>query len=240
MNGRTHAMIGGSIVPIVTLGTGMPLPECTVLAVVSAGFSLGPDIDHPDSTISKSLGHTTHLVFRALSASARTMVSSGPDRSSVAYMKMHFPKRDPMHRSLTHTLVFTAAMGGYAYLMGHHRVSVAILALLSVLVCRRLLIRRWQQAFLLGGGFAVVAASLTMPIPADRIALAATAGWLSHVIADACTTSGVPVLWPLKIKGRRWWRLRILGSWLKTGEPKEYLAAIGVVAAMTIPYFLMA
>ena len=237
MNGRTHVLIGGSLVPIITFGTGMPLSECAVLAVVSAGFSLGPDIDHPESTVSRSLGKSTHLVFHAMSTAARTVLSSRYDR--VRFEAAKFRGIDPSHRSLTHTLVFTAAMGGFAYLMAHHRISLAILAALSVLVCRRLVARRWQQGFLLGGGLAMVAASLSMPITAEHIALAAMGGWLSHVIADACTTGGVPLLWPLKYKGRYWWRLRILGGWLESGEPKEYVAAIGVVAAMTIPYLLM-
>lgn len=31
-------------------------------------------------------------------------------------------------------------------------------------------------------------------------------GCVIHVLGDACTRSGVPLLWPLRIRGRRWRR----------------------------------
>ena len=37
---------------------------------------------------------------------------------------------------------------------------------------------------------------------------AVTFGWLTHLFGDMLTVSGVPILFPLKRKGKRWWDYR--------------------------------
>jgi len=54
------------------------------------------------------------------------------------------------------------------------------------------------------------------------------AGWLSHLLADACTRMGVPLLWPLPVRGRRWHMVR-LGR-LRSGAASDWVvAAVAVV-----------
>jgi membrane-bound metal-dependent hydrolase YbcI (DUF457 family) len=36
-------------------------------------------------------------------------------------------------------------------------------------------------------------------------------GWLTHIVGDAVTKGGCPLLWPVMIGGRRWHRLRLPG-----------------------------
>jgi len=237
MNGRTHALIGCAIVPPTAVVSGLSLPETTVLTVISAGFALGPDIDHPNSTISRALGRPVHELLHGMSTAARTVLASPMDR--IRFQAAEHRGIDPSHRSLTHTLIFSVAMGGLAYLVGHSAMAVAVMAAVCMAVCRKLVPRVSQFAFW-GGALAVLALGAYTTLSPRQVALAAAAGWFSHVVADACTTAGVPVLWPLKVKGRRWWRFRPLGSWLKSGESKEMLAAIGVALVMNIPPYVLA
>jgi membrane-bound metal-dependent hydrolase YbcI (DUF457 family) len=237
MNGRTHALIGCSIVPVTALGSGMSVSECAVLTAVSAGFSLGPDIDHPNSTITRALGTPVHHLFHGLATAALSVLSSGSDlraRTRAADQGI-----DPSHRGLTHTLIFTVAVAGAVYGIGHSDMATAVMAAACVAVCRKLVPGRWQMS-LIGAALAMLAFGAYVSTTPQQVALAAGAGWLSHVIADSCTTAGVPVLWPLKIKGRRWWRLRLLGGWLKSGERKESWAALGVTTVMNlVPYLIL-
>lgn len=44
----------------------------------------------------------------------------------------------------------------------------------------------------------------------DWIAFAIGFGYLAHILGDALTVAGVPLLFPFKIKGKRWYDIRIL------------------------------
>jgi inner membrane protein len=45
-----------------------------------------------------------------------------------------------------------------------------------------------------------VLAAATVPEPYQNYALAAAAGWCSHIILDALTVAGVPLFWPVRFK----------------------------------------
>lgn len=207
-----------------------------MLSAISAGFALGPDIDHPNSTITRAIGQPVHLAFHGMSTASRNVRATVYDRRRFAEAR----KRgiDPSHRALTHTLVFTGVMGCVAYLVGHSSVLTAALAGVSVVICRKLVPGR-LQAVTFGAAAAVAMLGASVEFSPDAVALAATAGWLSHVIADSCTTAGVPAMWPMKVKGRYWWRLRLLGGWLRSGEPKEYGVAFGISVVMNLPQLVL-
>jgi membrane-bound metal-dependent hydrolase YbcI (DUF457 family) len=59
------------------------------------------------------------------------------------------------------------------------------------------------QAVLAAGAFAGLQAFLP-PGLAAFVAVALFLGQLTHSLGDACTNSGVPLLWPVMIGGRRW------------------------------------
>jgi membrane-bound metal-dependent hydrolase YbcI (DUF457 family) len=61
---------------------------------------------------------------------------------------------------------------------------------------------------------AVVIGVLTFQLPTStdysKIGLAFGVGWMIHIIGDMFTTQGVPVLFPIPIKGHLWWHVRLL------------------------------
>lgn len=38
----------------------------------------------------------------------------------------------------------------------------------------------------------------------------ASFGFITHIIGDLFTPMGVPLFWPIKVRGRRWWKVRIM------------------------------
>lgn len=243
MNGRTHAIIGASLVPLSVITAGMEIHDAAVLTAVAAGFALGPDIDHPNATISRSSPRFAHEMFHGLSEIVLRLVSTKSDRMHAA----NASKRgiDPAHRALTHTLLFSVTAAGIGYLCAQTQVGLALLAFLSVMACRALLDRnrvesgRWGRSLMTGAACAVAAFAFFASIPPEHVGFVAWIGWMSHIIADSCTKAGVPFLWPLKINGRRWWRLRLLGGWLASGEAKEWIAAAGVMVSMNAAQWVL-
>lgn len=59
------------------------------------------------------------------------------------------------------------------------------------------------QAVLAAGAFAGLQACMVASV-ALFVAVALFLGQLTHSLGDACTNSGVPLLWPVMIRGRRW------------------------------------
>lgn len=55
-----------------------------------------------------------------------------------------------------------------------------------------------------------------------NLVLALAAGCVSHIVADALNTPGVPLLWPLR------WRFRLLPGGIRSGGVVEFFVAAGV------------
>lgn len=241
MNGRTHALIGLAV-PAGALFTGTSLPEVTVLCAVSAAFALGPDIDHPNATVTKALPGGAHRITMEVCGLMWKISATGRDRRDRMFRQgkdcTRRRENAGLHRTFTHTLVASVFAAGMAYAIALLPLGPVALAVLSLLVCGRLLRGRWRS-LLYGGALAAAFFAWKISIDPAHLALAAAAGWTSHVLADACTTRGVPLLWPMKIKGKRWWYVRALGGWLHSGDKKEAFAACGVAAAMNLPYFII-
>ena len=72
------------------------------------------------------------------------------------------------------------------------------------------------------------------PPSAVTVGVAVGAGALSHDLLDGCTTMGVPLLWPLKLRGMRWRRLG-LPRFLRfhTGGPVEPWV-LGLLVVITV------
>lgn len=206
-----------------------------MLTAVCVGASLGPDIDHPNATVTRSTGLLLHETARGMSAAARKATSTSRDQ--FAFRKAASRGMDPDHRALTHTAVFGVGVSGFVFVLAQVPFGGAAVAAACVLAGRTLLRDKWRFA-LLGAALAVLLAGHDVLHDPQQVALAFLGGWISHLLADGCTTAGVPMLWPVKVRGRRWWRVRILGSWLRSGESKEVVAAIGVAAFLNIPYLM--
>ncbi|HEY2101440.1 MAG TPA: metal-dependent hydrolase [Pseudonocardia sp.] len=73
-------------------------------------------------------------------------------------------------------------------------------------------------------------------------------GWLTHIAGDACTNSGVPALWPLRVRGASWRHYGIpewlrfktgghgaQGGWEQHGE--HIVTALAMVACFVVGAF---
>lgn len=204
--GRTHALTGlcaGLATAPLLVDT---LAQTLVIAIVTAGYALLPDLDHPGARASRLLGPATTLLSRAVRAG-----------SSWLYLRTKGPRDERHrgeHRHATHTLAF-ALFAGTATAVGTwgggHWVPVGIVALGILLAVDAL-----GDWLLPVAGISIAAwwgATTGDPLvelvgigPALGIAVAA--GCLTHCLGDALTLSGCPFLWPLPIAGETWYEIR--------------------------------
>lgn len=236
LNGRTHAILG-ALVPTGALALGASGSDLVILSAISAGAALGPDIDHPHSTITHALPRSVHDLVTAATRAAHRITATRADEKTLKAQAD--AGRNTEQRMLTHTAMASVAVAGAVVVLGATGIGCALLVIAALYLCRTLVPRR-ARPFLHGASAAIAVYALQHPPNPTWIALAAAGGWLSHIVADACTTWGVPLLWPLTIRGKRWWRVRLLGSWMRYRTLREYAACAGVVAVMNIPYLLLA
>lgn len=225
MMGRSHAASGA--VGWVALCAGAALagyqPDPATVAAgaaVAAGCALLPDIDHPQSTISRSLGPVTGVLARAVSFVA--------DKVQDATCPCCADDDDVAHRAGTHTACFAVLLGLIvgAACWRWGRPAAAVTVFLAAALAVRGLVRRRSRgtlgATLAGGAGALLVLALGPAGSWWWLGVPAGFGTLAHSLGDGLTHSAVPLLWPAKIRGCRWYRL---GSprWLRfrTGGPVE-------------------
>ena len=181
MLGRDHALLGAvaylGAAPEVAHLTHTPLPpvELAVGTVVSAAFALLPDIDEPHSLVSTKLGPVSEAVSRFTNR-----VAGG-------------------HRHATHSLLFVALVGAGLYGAGQWRWTPVVAVVLSGLLVMRIILpfgvgRSGLLPLVLVAGAGWWAA-IGSP-PRLWLALTAAGGVFLHLVGDALTIEGVPLLWP--------------------------------------------
>jgi membrane-bound metal-dependent hydrolase YbcI (DUF457 family) len=184
LNGRNHAPSGLlawlAVAPPAAEALGEPLGVPTVAAgaLVAAGAAVLPDIDHPGSSVSRTLAPLSQLTALGVSA-----LAGG-------------------HRQRTHSLAFVAAMGVVAAGAGAAAPwGAGITAgVASALAVRLVGPRRWRAGLGPLAAGAVVGWSVASSIPAGGwLAAAAALGCLTHLLGDLVTPEGVPLLWPLGV-----------------------------------------
>lgn len=234
MKGTVHAAIGVSVPAGAVLTGSVSIIQGAVMAAVSAGFSLLPDIDSPQSMASQALGGLSHRAVHATSRRALVSTSTGRDVGHANWKRIN--RQDPVHRTLTHTLAATLLVTALVYVADLYRLGGLVTGLGLFLLWPV-----YRKKAKVPRGIAMVvcaAAAISFTLVANLymtpwlLALAAGLGYLSHVVADGCTTSGVPALWPVKFKGKRWWNFRLLGNRVKSGQKEERGPALGVALAM--------
>lgn len=183
MNGRNHALSGLlawlAVAPPVAEAMGQPLALSVVAAgaLVTAGAAVLPDIDHPGSSVSRTFGAASRLTAVGVSA-----LAGG-------------------HRQRTHSLVFVALIGCAAAAAAALEPwgAGATAGLGAALAVRLVGPRRWRRALgpLVAG--AAVAWLVTTAIPVGPwLPAAVVLGSLVHLLGDAVTPEGVPLLWPAR------------------------------------------
>lgn len=244
MNGKSHVVIGAAAAGS-SAAFGVDPGQCAVLAVISAGASLLPDLDHPNATATSVLGRPLHKGVRLLSATARRTASTGLDVRDARMRQL--AGRDPDHRGLTHTAVSALVAGTAVGLLCTPWTEASVfLAVVMALLAVRPFTGSWRRLtrggrkvrkVLLPVGAAAGAAVLagTFPVTGVMAGAAVAAGWLSHILADGCTKDGVPLLWPVPYRGKRWWRFRFLGTVLSSGGRAEWLAVAALSTLLALP-----
>jgi membrane-bound metal-dependent hydrolase YbcI (DUF457 family) len=176
-----------------------------VFAAVTTGAAYIPDLDHQGAKASRLLGPITGLLSWLL----RKI-------SGLLYRATKGPRDERCrgeHRHFWHTAIAAAALGlltaWFTSIGGPWAVAAVVLFLL--LLAENSL---GDWAFLLfAGGIAVWLAAVEDPVQlldsaAGWIGCAVFLGCLIHDLGDMLTHSGVPLLWPMPIRGETWYELR--------------------------------
>lgn len=237
--GPTHALSGaavwlsGAALSLPVVGDAS-LPVVVVGAAVCAGSALLPDVDCPGS-LSLRDGSTAVRAFGV----AGQVVGQLASRVSLLVYNLTRGRRDAArsggHRTLTHTAVFAAAMGalvsagaaapGTVQLGGRSWAVGQLVALGVMWVSLHLalfgLFERWAKRQRARYGLVAVMLLSLLLTAATAAALPGRPGgypWLGlavgvgvamHCLGDAVTKQGVPFLWPLAIRGKRWWEITL-------------------------------
>ncbi|AZI65515.1 MULTISPECIES: metal-dependent hydrolase [Rhodococcus] len=211
--GPTHAMSGAAtglaIAAVLPPEWGGPtsIPGAFIFAGITAGAALLPDLDSPQATIARSFGPLSQAVAHVV------------ERISLAFHSLTSTKRDDNrengHRTTTHTLGFAvlAGLAVTALVTAFGKpATIGVLFLMLGLAIRGLF-PQWvkKNDWLAVTGAAAGLSVLTWvaaPESVSGVALGAavTVGVITHLLGDAGTKMGVPMLAPfVKINGKRWW-----------------------------------
>lgn len=247
--GRTHALSGVALFLVVaaffpTLFATL-LPNANWALVISAflltvGASLLPDFDNVRSTIISVLGIIGVGISTVMRAFARAIYS-------VTRSKSDKPNADP-HRGFWHTIIAGLMTGFLAYLLVTTTSKVKIpifdtidhlgylflglFILIATQVTFAIFFKSQMKKLTKGfGGQAVswliglaITVLLLMNLPkVDSylwVFVCISGGWIIHILGDTITTSGTPLLFPIKHKGHRWWNWRFPPH-IKAGGPTE-------------------
>lgn len=204
--GSTHASTGaaawlGGCAAAALLGHPPGVYEVAVGTPLAAFGAMWPDIDCPSSSVARSLGWPTELAARVVAALGRRVHAD---------TRLPGERRDEDgHRTITHTVLFCALSFAGFGVLGVHGAWLAVMAVTALAAgtaLRAIGVRGMTRLSLTA---AVVAAAWWWPAPSGWwLGWAIGSGSLVHVLGDRQTNTGVPLAWPIKIRGRRWYKFR--------------------------------
>jgi membrane-bound metal-dependent hydrolase YbcI (DUF457 family) len=233
MMGPAHSLsgaavwLGGTAVYSYTTGTQIDPVILIMGTAVLAGAALGPDLDSYTSTVTRSFGIFGRLMYyvtNALSVTVHAMTRTRKDEPV-----------ENGHRTLMHTLVAAIAVGlisltltslpgtvtiqGKDFLTGQ-LFALGIMAFFLHLGMAGLLSKQIKKAKKALGSYLLMVASIIITIviayflPTEDttyqwLAIVVGVGWLTHILGDTITKMGTPILWPLKIRGKRWYDIAL-------------------------------
>lgn len=230
MMGPNHAMSGAAAwlysYPIAEAAMGVSYAQPLILtgAVLTAGAALLPDIDTIQSTISRSFGPATKAISMVVSGASKTVRNTvrGPADKTA----------EGGHRYLTHTAVMAIGFGAFAWLACTIWGRAALLVLLFVFLglAVRGLMGDWakENGWIAVTGVAALGAAVASQVIPEAssyvfVAVTIIAGSIIHCLGDMVTKARLPFLWPLMIKGKRWYNLGLpsfltfkAGGWFET------------------------
>jgi membrane-bound metal-dependent hydrolase YbcI (DUF457 family) len=213
MLGRSHTLVGAvgwlAVAPPVAAVLARPLSarETVAGAVLCGGAALLPDIDHPSSTVARTLGPVTRVM-----AAGVAKVSGG-------------------HRHATHSLLGCTVFGVAAAVLVQWPVGVFAAFLLCAAWFLRLLGPHSLDDAVFGCGEIVVAAVVALVaahyLPGSTwMVCAITAGAVLHLAGDLVTKGGLPLLWP--------WERRFSLGLFRAGAAVERLVVCPVLVVVAL------
>jgi LexA-binding, inner membrane-associated putative hydrolase len=206
--GRTHSVSAAAgwlaaCVAVAALGHRPTLTTVTVGAVVAAGSAVAPDADHPQATVAQVFGPVSRWMAGRVARFCAWV--------HVATKTRLDPPRGSGHRTFSHTAVAGLAAGcGVAGLCAASWWAAVVVVFATTGLAARSMFNRRDRgnlgatlagllvAAVVGGGTSVHTGWWWLGVPV-------AAGWLAHLLGDAMTNSGCPIVWPLLIRGRRWY-----------------------------------
>ncbi|MFC7327088.1 metal-dependent hydrolase [Marinactinospora rubrisoli] len=211
--------------------------------LVGAGAALLPDLDHPQSTATRSQGPLTRLAHAGVARASRAVflrTRTGADLGG--------HDRDGVHRHLSHTPLVALAVGAAVAVSGLWWPLLAAVLWFTVSLGLRGLgqclgrgetrrtLRSWPAVSALAAGTAALLVWGGVSAPFTGVLVAA--GMVVHVLGDALTRAGVPLLWPVVHRGRRWWMVRAPLTFA-TGDGWQERAVRWACLAGTVPVALL-
>lgn len=207
MMGRTHALTGIAAGIGATYVVTLSVPVAVVGTVLCAGAALVPDIDHSESTVTKTFGPIT----RGLSYLVRKL-SGG-------------------HRIGTHSVLGVCAIWAlcqYGVMYRHEvpaQVALCTVMILSLAGAIRLLrIPGWLDD--LAPVPIVIGIVCFTEIPLEIVPPAIALGCAIHIAGDVVTMTGCPLWWPMSQK-----RVK-LALFVTNGKVERYFVAPLVIASI--------
>lgn len=217
--GPTHAMSGAAVglglAAVIPPGLGGPssLPESLVWAGVVAGAALFPDLDTPQSTVSRAFGPVTEGLSRLIGVASLSIYEATSSRKD--------SHRESGHRTFTHTALFAVLLGILVAVaiasIGKNALIVTLFVFLGLAL--KGLAEKWakrETTFVVVSATAILTAAAYYFIPSETgsaaLGLAVAIGCITHVLGDMITKQGGPLLAPLVvINGKRWWEVALPG-----------------------------
>jgi membrane-bound metal-dependent hydrolase YbcI (DUF457 family) len=221
MMGPSHALSGAAV----WLGGSWTLDrfagyEQSPLAIavgtaVCAGGALFPDLDLSGRVTRNKGGATVARTFGVASLFLAEVIEKLSLTVYHVTKSSDDPERENGHRTLTHTLPFTALVGWgtTALCTAYGKWAVVGILFLMIGLALRGLFDEWAKRagwLLITLISAAAAWGTALRLPGDRgypmLGLAVGVGCLVHILGDLITRAGVPILWPIPT-GRRMWRM---------------------------------
>lgn len=224
MMGPTHAMSG------VAAGLGaaalashygyseLGIAEVVVVAGITAGAALLPDIDHPSATLARTWGPVSTTISKAVNSGSAGIVNLTGSKKD--------KKCSNGHRTFTHTFIFAilAALLTYAAVNSWGTAAaLTIFYILTSLAMQTLLRDRTRSmgpilSNIVAAG-ATWAAWIALPDTMSATLLGAVVfvGCVAHMIGDSVTVSGIPAFAPfLPVDGgKRWGSVHLLPAGMR-------------------------
>lgn len=207
----SHAESGVLAASVTAFATQAPPAVAMLMVATLPGFAVLPDIDHPDSNVTRSLGPLGRIPSLFLG-----------------------------HRRETHSIpgilmfmIATEVAVRYQGAIAANLWLVFVLATGWLSIFRILKWRGWIRLLPVGAAVGIVwypheLHASGMSFTLDALPILVGAGMWVHVMGDMVTMGGCPLWWPLSKK-------RYMLNWFKTNGPGETVARVviwvGIVAS---------